>query len=206
MKNTGRLSVLSMLVLTALCAQAQWRSVHAIKTTTVQKILANGSTSPLSTTASEYFRSVNGSELTVTLARTPDGTLTKKLGTLYDSDVPAQYSLDYAIKTAYLIVRMPSAIPFRPNRGERVPELQHATYDGLDCVLLPIMLSGKRVGTSWIEDKDDLELKSVLKLPGYITTISLSNVTFDPKLNPEMFQVPSGFAIDTSKLKTIPSR
>lgn len=176
-----------------------------MKTTTVV-ITANDGSVHTNKTTSEYFRSTSGSELTVTVAGTPDGMLMKKIATLYDADEPAQYSLNYGTKTAYLIARLPMAKPLRTNRGERHPELKHATYDGLVCVLLPITSNGKRIGTAWVDDRDDLEVKSELRTPGAVTTTELSNITFDSKFNPGMLQIPSGFRIDTSRTRTFPTK
>lgn len=204
MKST-RLSILPVFLLTAFCAQAQWRSVHAVKTTTVKTTSEDG-TVHTSTTTSQYYRSTSGSELTVTVTSTPDGMLAKKIATLYDANEPAQYSLDYGTKTAYLIAHFPAAKPFRTNRRERHPELQQAAFDGVDCDLLPIMLDGKRIGTVWIDDKDDLELKREIELPGAVTTTELSDITFDPKNAPGTFSIPAGFRIDTSRMRAIPTQ
>jgi hypothetical protein len=201
--NTKHLSVLLSLVLPIVPAQAQWRSVHATKTKTETITRADGSTQTTVTT-SEYFRSTSGAELTVTSMKTPDGLIVKKAATLYDSEAPAQYSLDYATKTAYLVVRLPAAKPFRGNRAGRHPELEHGTYQGIDSILLPVSIEGKRVGTIWIDDKDDLELKRDITFPASHEVTELSHISMDYPCDRTLFQIPAGFAVDTSGSKVLP--
>lgn len=196
--NTKRLSFLLLLLLPALCAQAQWRTVHATQTTTETITKSDGSVLTNRTT-SEYTRSASGSELTMTIMRTPDGLVTRRIAKLYDAEAPAQYSLDYAAKTAYLIVRMPAPKPIETNRIAKYPGLQQGTYAGIDCVLVPAMLEGKRIGTVWVDDKDALELKSEITFPGSHTVTELSNITMDYKYDPTIFRIPTGFTVDTSK-------
>lgn len=199
-----RLIVLVSVLFTAYCAHAQWKSVHA-NLTKITSITPVGGLTQTNTTTSEYFRSTSGSELTVTVTRTPDGSFVRKFATLYDADEPAQYSVDYGTKTAYLMARMSTSKPFITGRSERHPELKHANYEGIDCVLVPVMSEGKRIGTYWVDDKDDLVVKKDITLPGSHTVTELSDISIGSKVDPRMFRIPADFAIDTARDKALPS-
>lgn len=196
--NRKRLSVLSIFLVPALSMHAQWRSVHAVETTT-ETITKDGNVRTNRTT-SEYFRSASGSELTITILKSPDGLTVNKTAKLYDAEGPTEYSLDYGAKTAYVIAHMPAPKPLETNRGERYPELQRGTYEGIDCILVPAMLEGKqRMGTVWVDDKDDLELKTDITFPGGPHRITeLSDITFDYKADPGIFRIPADFRVDSS--------
>lgn len=203
--HAKRSTILPLVFLfSALYARAQWRSVRATMTTTETITMRDGHVRT-DTTTSEYYRSTSGSELTVTILRAPGDQMVRKLAELYDAEEPAQYSLDYSTKTAYLIVRMPIPKPLITDRGAEHPELQHGTYLGFYCVLVPVMLDGKRIGTYWVDDKDDLILKKDITLPGSHTVTTLSDITLDGKYDPSLFRIPSGFTIDTSRTKAAPA-
>ena len=199
-----RLAILSLALTTALCAHAQWRSVHAAKTTVKTITKPDGQVST-TTTTSDYYRSTSGSELTLTTMSTPSGMFVKKYAELYDADSPAQYDIDYQTKTAYLIVRMQAPRPFMTDRTATYPGLKHSAYQGLDCVLIPVMMNGKRIGTYWVDDKDDLIVKKDVALTYQHTVMTLSNITFGAKYNPSLFHVPAGFTVDTSRSKSVPA-
>lgn len=201
---TKRLTILLFALMPTLYAQAQWKSVHATETRTETITTPDGQVHT-NTTTSDYYRSTNGSVLKVTTLTAPDGSTQGKTAELYDADTPAQYNLDYRTNTAYLIVRMQLPRPLVTNRSALYPNLQHGKYLGFNCILVPVMLGGKRIGTYWIDDKDDLVLKKDITLPGSHTVTTLSNVIMGQKYNPSMFQVPHSFAIDTSRSKSIPA-
>lgn len=191
-------------LLFTMCAHAQWTTVHATETRT-ETITTPAGQTQTNVTTSEYFRSSNGSVLTVSTVRAPNGMFLQKVGQLYDAEAPAQYNLDYKTKTAELIVRMDQPRPFIANRSQSNPGLQHAKYEGLDCVLVPVMLNGRRIGTYWIDDKDDLVVKKDVTLPGSHVITKFSNITIGEKYSQSMFRVPSGFVIDASEVKATPT-
>lgn len=195
---------LLVLLFPALYAHAQWRGVHATMTTTETITGRNGQVRT-DTTTSEYYRSTSGSELTITVMRTPDGQAVRKFAELYDAEEPAQYDLNYNTKTAYLMVRMRVPRPLITDRSAQHPELQHAKYQGFDCVLVPVMLSDRRIGTYWVDDKDDLIVKKDITLPGSHTVTALSNIDLGWKNDPNLFRIPAGFAIDTTRTKATPN-
>lgn len=82
---TSRMCVLSLFLLPALAVQAQWRSVHATRTTT--ETISRPGGDRTTTTVSDYFRSKAGSELTITSLQSPDGLTARKTATLYDGRV-----------------------------------------------------------------------------------------------------------------------
>ena len=202
--HTKRLTILLVVLMPALYAQAQWTSVHATETR-METITTPDGQVHTNATISEYFRSNDGSVLTVTTLRGPDGSLQGKTARLYDAEEPALYTLNYQTKTALLIVRMQAPRPLVTNRSTLYPNLQHSKYLGINCVRVPVMLDGRRIGTYWVDDKDDLTLKKDITLPGSHTVTTLSNITMGQKYNPSMFQVPRGFAIDASRSKSIPA-
>lgn len=105
------------------------------------------------------------------------------------------------------MARISSPRSYQPNRSAGYPNLQHVKYQGIDCVLIPVMLEGKqRIGTVWLDDKDDLELRREVTLPGSHTVTELTNIVFDPNDNASQFRVPAGFTIDASRMKTISAR
>lgn len=192
--HTVRLAIL-LLILPTL-AQAQWRSVHAVETTT-ETVTKDGTVRSI-TTRGEYFRSTSGSELTIEVVRKPDGTL-EKTADLYDAEAPAQYRLNYQAKTASLVARMSAPRPMMTDRSERHPNLQHASWQGLDCVLVPAMLDGKtRMGAVWVDDQDDLIVRKDIQFPGNHMVMELSDITMDYQYDPSLFRVPADFRIDTS--------
>jgi hypothetical protein len=197
------ISVLAGLLF-AVSAQAQWTTVHATETRT-EKIAAPGGQVQTNTMTYEYFRSNDGSVLMVTDVRAPNGMFLEKSGQLYNAETPAEYNLNYKTRTADLIVRMEQPRPFVTGRSESNPNLQHAKYEGLDCVLVPVMLNGKRIGTYWVDDKDDLVVEKDIELPGSHTITKLSNITFGAKYPASMFRVPSGFVINAAGARAVPS-
>lgn len=195
---------ISLMLVPGISAKAQWKAVHGNLTTTETITKADGIVRT-TTTSGEYFRSSSGSELTVISTMSADGIVASKHAELYDADSPALYTLDYGKKVAYLVARMPARKPFETNRGARYPSLQHGTIGGFDCLLVPIMLEGQRIGTVWIDDKDDLEIQREITLPGSHKVTRLSDVTLGNQADAGMFRVPPNFTVDTSNSRTVPA-
>ncbi len=192
--------VLLFMGMSSVALYGQWPPVHAYKTVSDIVTKEDGKVFK-SLSISDYYRSQSGSELTVTAPTSANEVITAKTGELYDSDSRSVYGLDYSKRTAERLHTLPSAKQFSTHTSiEEKNVLGHETIAGIECVMLPMTMYGRQMGTVWLDAKDDLIVKmvSTIQFVGdkakTYRVVELSNVDLNYKPDPLLFHIPSNFS------------
>lgn len=194
-----KLIAVSILMAAPFVASGQWVSVSATKTTRREETAPNGKMLQDTTSTGRYYRSTDGSVATVTTQAGPNGELQFKTGRLLDNNGLAVYSIDYQNKIAYRERVLSQPRQFQDGPAIYAQVHDHATVDGISCVVLPILENGKPIGKVWKSPKYDLVVKMDFTLDNsgektHVTT-QLSSIHLNANIPATIFQLPANFTV-----------
>ncbi len=155
----GCLPVVSTLVLgTAISAQAQWMPVVAKQKELTYRLEENGSRVIVSERRGAYKRSSSGSVMHTWRPIVDGQEVGSVKATFLDASTGERYAIDHGSQRARLIHQTPAPIlPETVNPEETVGE---AVINGVACAGLKVLVNGKPTkGVNWVSVPYDLDVK-----------------------------------------------
>lgn len=190
----------ALLMIGSALAPAQWMPVVANQHKLVFRLNPDGTSVPVSDERGVYYRNSSGSTYSLLTKYSADGRPSGPgYAILQDRQTRKVLRLSFASRIAYDLNQ-----PLGPGPRLRSPDSISGlrgtqVIEGILCYGLPVSYNGKTIGTSWVDLKDDLELRSEFDLPSSGTTtrvlVEKTNVAMgqDPPAGP--FRIPAGWTV-----------